>query len=398
MHAASSSYAPKNEALCGRQLRGLQLMCNPLVTQLSFAMTGPSTDRPDFRILQEYDLRARLLVDFNLKLAHLIVDILAQEAVRVHSVTSRVKTRESLARKLARPDKAYTSLADVTDLCGIRVITYFEDDVDRVASLIAREFEVDQSNSVDKRAALDPDRFGYLSLHHVVRLSLGRSQLTEYRRFNGYAAEIQTRSILQHAWAEIEHDLGYKSRLGVPRDIRRRFSRLAGLLEIVDLEFTGIRDQLAEYERNVPRRIVDAPELVGIDQASLEAYVASSEVLRRIDLAIAAVAGAELETGDSDYLEGEADRLQLAGITSIAFLDETLIASESLIVRLAQAWIESRYNTVSAGIGLFYLWYLLISASYDKEAVKAQLDAYNVGDDRDALAERLLTVVRRLRQ
>jgi putative GTP pyrophosphokinase len=80
-----------------------------------------------------------------------------------------------------------------------------------VAELIEREFVIDRDNTVDKRKQLDPDRFGYLSLHHIVQLGPTRSQLVEYSSFGGIKAEIQTRSILQHSWAEVEHDLGYKS-------------------------------------------------------------------------------------------------------------------------------------------------------------------------------------------
>jgi ppGpp synthetase/RelA/SpoT-type nucleotidyltranferase len=113
--------------------------------------------------------------------------------------------------------------------------------------MVEREFVVDRTNSVDKRTLLDPDRFGYQSLHYVAALSVARTGLAEYGRFTGLRVEIQIRSTLQHAWAEIEHDLGYKSAAGVPRDIRRRFSRIAGLLELADEEFSVIRRDLDAY-------------------------------------------------------------------------------------------------------------------------------------------------------
>jgi ppGpp synthetase/RelA/SpoT-type nucleotidyltranferase len=72
---------------------------------------------------------------------------------------------------------------------------------------------------------------------------------------------------LQHAWAEIEHDLGYKTALGVPRNVRRQFSRLAGLLEIADTEFASIRDRLSSYERDLPGLIEQSPDEVLLDKA-----------------------------------------------------------------------------------------------------------------------------------
>ncbi|TMR94372.1 GTP pyrophosphokinase [Nonomuraea basaltis] len=112
---------------------------------------------------------------------------------------------------------------------------------------------------MDKRKALDPDRFGYLSLHYVASLDTRRAELAEYKRFANNGFEIQIRSILQHAWAEIEHDLGYKSRLGVPSTTRRRFSRLAGLLELADAEFVSIRDELRLYEKRVESDLANQP-------------------------------------------------------------------------------------------------------------------------------------------
>ena len=70
------------------------------------------------------------------------------------------------------------------------------------------QFYIDEKNSVDKRKALGDREFGYLSLHRIAMVSPQRGKLIEYLRFKDEPFEIQIRSILQHAWAEIEHDLG----------------------------------------------------------------------------------------------------------------------------------------------------------------------------------------------
>lgn len=103
-----------------------------------------------------------------------------------------------------------------------------------------REFNVLEYN--DKSDELEADeRFGYRSVHYLAKLRDSRAQLLEYKRFAGLVVEIQARTILQHAWAEIEHDVQYKARTALPAEVRRRFMSLAGMLEVADREFEAIQ-------------------------------------------------------------------------------------------------------------------------------------------------------------
>jgi ppGpp synthetase/RelA/SpoT-type nucleotidyltranferase len=181
--------------------------------------------------------------------ADLVGRLLTEEGIRVHSISRRVKDKESVQRKLASKADRYSNVKSLTDLLGLRIITYFPDEVDVVASVIEREFAIDRENSVDKRAILDPDRFGYLSLHYIASLDSQRASLTEYKRFAGLKFELQIRSILQHAWAEINHSLGYKSEAVLPKELRRRFFRLAGLLELADDQFLELKGGAAKARR-----------------------------------------------------------------------------------------------------------------------------------------------------
>lgn len=119
------------------------------------------------QLLDEFDRNKPIYETFTEKVSSLITEILAENSFKIHSVTCRTKQRSSLSKKLAKPDRDYAALSDITDLVGIRIITHLADEVDKVAEIIIREFEVDLDKSVDKRATLDPDRFGYLSLHYI---------------------------------------------------------------------------------------------------------------------------------------------------------------------------------------------------------------------------------------
>jgi putative GTP pyrophosphokinase len=65
--------------------------------------------------------------------------------------------------------------------------------------------------------------------------------------------EVQIRTVLQHAWAEIEHDRSYKFSSELPTPIRRRLNLLAGMLEIVDREFSILAQEVDEYGKEIKR-------------------------------------------------------------------------------------------------------------------------------------------------
>ena len=170
--------------------------------------------------------------------------LLQSQPLHLHSISGRTKNSRSLADKIVKHKHKYQSLNDITDLCGIRIITYYDDEVDKIAQVIRQNFSVDQKNSIDKRKKLNPTEFGYTSLHLIVNLPVNAKGICQEAFTHICKVEIQIRSILQHAWAEIEHDLEYKNPAGTSDEIRRRFSRMAGLLEVADSEFRTLRDTL----------------------------------------------------------------------------------------------------------------------------------------------------------
>jgi putative GTP pyrophosphokinase len=348
-------------------------------------------------IMREYDQQCAFYTDFTAKIEKLVIDLLEENSLRVHSITSRVKNKTSLRAKLDRSEQKYTKLNDVTDIAGIRIITFFADEVDKVAGIIQREFDIDQEHSVDKRALLDPDRFGYLSLHYVAKLPAARLQLTEYRRFSNCKVEIQIRSILQHTWAEIEHDLGYKSKQAVPKELRRRFFQLAGLLELADNEFEQIRDGLREYEAAVPQRITNAPALVSIDKASLWAFVKQSSLVHKIDRKIASVSESQV-VEDEEYVTRDVDKLHYVGLETIADIDISLRKYEDSVVAFAESWLTDKYETLSAGISLFYLCYILVARKNSVKEAYDDLEKHQIGNDeeRKSVAQGIISTYKRV--
>jgi len=320
------------------------------------------------KLIEQYSESCSTYETFKIELEHLVTRLLNESNIRVHSISSRLKSKNSFEQKINKEIDKYSSLDHITDIVGIRIITYFNDEVDAIAKLIEKEFDVDPLNSVDKRALIDPDRFGYLSFHYVVSLDSARSKLIEYKKFSSLKAEIQIRSILQHTWAEIEHDLGYKTKESIPRDIRRSFSRLAGLLEIADIEFSNIRDRLKAYEITMPTKISAHPSEVLIDQVSLDSFIKNSTILKEIDTKICIETNATISKAPAfDYV---LRNLTFVGLKTIADIDHELINYKQEIISFAIKWLSrniykdrKKIFVLPSGIGLHYLCYVLIGKS-----------------------------------
>ena len=208
------------------------------------------------------------------KVQELIYSILKANGITPHSVTFREKSPSSLMEKIQREGKSYENpLSEITDLAGVRIITYFISDVDKIVPLLEKEFNIDKENSVDKRKVTDPARFGYASVHLIAKLNIERIKLAEYSSYKDLKCEIQVRTILQHAWAEIEHDISYKSSEEIPFELRRKFASLAGLLEVGDREFEQLRNEQVKVRQHIEETIKSDKLDVPINLDSLTFYI-----------------------------------------------------------------------------------------------------------------------------
>ena len=204
----------------------------------------------------------------------LVTTLLDDAGINYLSVTGRSKSLSSFAAKAGRTvagQPLYSDpLEEITDQVGVRVITYLHSDVTAVADLLGDQLTVLDDRDMGQETARE-GRFGYASRHLLVATDVARSTPSVYESLRKRRAQVQVRTVLQHAWAEFEHAIRYKGTIPeehVP-DLDRRFTLAAGLLELADREFSMIRDRLqATVTDQRPEPDVSDPRISAQDLAT----------------------------------------------------------------------------------------------------------------------------------
>ncbi len=189
-----------------------------------------------------------------------VLDKATKQIAPLAILQTRPKAIPSYAEKAIRKKKAgrYSNpLVRMTDLCGGRVITQTLTEVRAVCDFIEQHFVVDVENSVDVSQRLKPSEFGYRSIHYIVQFKRGVFPTKEVPveipeelypdESTPMKAEIQVRTVLEHAWAGFVHDRVYKSAFTIPPKWERELAVLAGMLEQTDQSFSRIQSGLRTY-------------------------------------------------------------------------------------------------------------------------------------------------------
>lgn len=184
----------------------------------------------------------------------MIIEALDDAGITYDQVVVRIKDRVSYLAKVA--NASYPEYVDVNsahDILGARVITYHSSDIPQLLRVMEDIFHVE--TVVDKAAeTARRGGFGYASQHVIVRVP----------QLDNMLMEIQLRTVLQHAWAEFEHDIRYKNLMGATNpEVQRAFTLAAGLIELADQQFDLIADAIENPATDVP------PTAGQLDEATL---------------------------------------------------------------------------------------------------------------------------------
>lgn len=228
-----SSECEKHALLLGGYQYGI--VAKPNTTQMDLYMSD---------IAAKYREIAPKLERLRSNIKMVLEQIVDEKTIPVFAIESRIKDEMSILNKLER--KSYnSSLEEIDDLCGIRVICYYQEDIEGICKIVESEFEVVEKEN--KQDSLADDQFGYTSYHYVVSLKDEWLGHPTARGLRGFRAEIQIRTMLMHTWAAISHKLLYKREEDVPPQFKRRLNRLSALIEMADEQFDLIKNIKIKY-------------------------------------------------------------------------------------------------------------------------------------------------------
>jgi ppGpp synthetase/RelA/SpoT-type nucleotidyltranferase len=159
----------------------------------------------------------------------------------------RTKSIDSILKKLFT--KKHYTYDTLSDLVGARVVVRYRPEVRQVNTVVADLFRCGPLD--DKSARLAEDGIGYLSVHTEARLKDDDDEAVTFPPAD-FRVEIQMRTLAQHLWSEMSHDTFYKTdEQNVSTDLRRRINLMAGLLEVADMEFARLGEEVAELPHMV---------------------------------------------------------------------------------------------------------------------------------------------------
>lgn len=174
--------------------------------------------------------------------------LLDENKIAYLDVYDRVKDINSFVDKISR--KNYQDpFKDIEDICGLRIVCYYPNDVTKIKNIIYDEFVVHESQ--DKGDLLEPDKFGYRSYHIIIEVKREWLKAPNFRGLGGLKAELQIRTILMHAWADVSHKLSYKKKEHIPPIFQRKLFQLSALFEIADDRFETLRKEREEYKNTL---------------------------------------------------------------------------------------------------------------------------------------------------
>jgi ppGpp synthetase/RelA/SpoT-type nucleotidyltranferase len=286
--------------------------------------------------LEQFDCGVDHRECFVPELKSAVEERLASAGVDHFRVEARAKSRASFEAKLRKDPTR-----KIQDLVGVRVLVFFRSDVALAEEVLMRMLILDTASYVDKADLLGDSEFGYRSVQFVGGEKKGGwdaepDPISDAMANSSSGIEVQIRTLLEHGFAEVEHDIRYKPGVhDISPEVNRRFALTAGLLEQADTNLDDIRGLLGlGVEGTSKSRVADVH---GWDaERFTQASRASIELDQQIRVALDLKKGRVLK-GDREV----ARAARLAGWTTYSDLQAGIEQHGDLGRRLAIACADT---------------------------------------------------------
>lgn len=171
---------------------------------------------------------------------------LAHQYNPIEHITSRLKSAQSIARKMRIKQKELTVeniIRYINDVAGVRIICSFTSDIYRIADAITNQNDVTVLKIKDYLANPKPN--GYTSYHMIVSVPIFLSNDVIDTK-----VEIQIRTIAMDFWASLEHKIYYKFEGKAPEGIRDELRECANIISFLDQKMLSINESVQNYHKD----------------------------------------------------------------------------------------------------------------------------------------------------
>jgi putative GTP pyrophosphokinase len=223
------------------------------------------------QIIKEFQKKKPDFDRLGKNLVEALKTFLDEKKISYLDIYYRVKKIDSFLEKIERK-KYLNPFSDIEDVCGIRIICYYASDIDIINEIIKNEFSVEEEQN--KADLLGLKEFAYRSKHYIIKVKDSWKAAPNYRNLEDCKAELQVRTILMHAWAEIEHKLNYKSDSQVPEKFQRKLFRLSAKFEEADEQFEELREGINAYRAQLQEKITKDSKFDNSQDFNIESYTA----------------------------------------------------------------------------------------------------------------------------
>lgn len=256
--------------------------------------------------------------------------------------TPRVKETDSFLEKALVRKKKSIPLTEITDQVGVRFVVLLLKDISLIGEIINSidSWSSSKDRDYEQERLEKPDYFAYQSDHYVVT----NKNSFDYHEINipaGVSCEIQIRTILQHAYAEMAHQSDYKPSIKLPaeeqKQIKRSLAKGSALIETADDVFKEIQNYFASYDSHTIALLTKASELY----QRMCGEIASPE--SRLNIVITDTYREQLKNLTTDVLDVWVNKNQEL-ITAIikAHRDDSVFYRDSFIIILG--WLVTNHR------------------------------------------------------